>query len=214
MRFGSSSQCPPWSSPIVALAGVAVLACACLGGCVADPAPFNPGDGTIAPGPFYADTVIALRSGGAEPVLCGDVSRDCKKAQGGECADNPALGAPDGRAFTVAAGASIDVAFMCSIGIRETGFDGSANATDDFVVHGSVDGGAFPSVQVSDDGTNYFALRDWQRESAGGPYKTDSGFPFEALGITHARFVRIAETSGKGSIQIDSVEALPLRLKQ
>ncbi len=186
-----------------------------LGGCPAtDPVVINPGDTNPPNGPFYADTVLALRSGGEVPTLCDRIQRKCPEAQGGECGGNLALGEPDDMAFTVAANSSVDVGFMCSIGIRETG---GTTASDDFIVIAkSIDADAFPVVQVSNDASNYTTLNPWPKDTTVNPpvYVLMAGFKLEAEGISNVRYVRIAETSNNGSFSIDAVKALPLQLGQ
>ena len=188
-----------------------------LGGCpTTDPVVINPGDTNTPKGPFYADTVLALRSGGDEPTLCDQIQRKCPTAQGGECGSNLALGEPDDMGYTVAANSSFDVGFMCSIGIREIGGTAaSATASDDFVVIAkSIDANAFPVVQVSNDGTNYDTLNPWPKDKTDGVYLLMAGFKLESQGLINVRYVRIAETSNKGSFSVDAVKALPLQIGQ
>ena len=206
MRIGSSLIALPW----IALCAFGHAACLS-----PDPSVTTPDGGVPLTPSFFADTVMALRSsvGGAGDVMVcpGAFARACGTPQADDCAGNKALGMTDGPSFLIMPAAGIDVGFMCigSVTIREVGNDGSKQASNDFRIHGTADPSALPVVEVSVDGSNFVAVNPWPyADNSRTSYLPDPGFQLEAANLVQVRYVRISEAGSKGTISVDSVEAL------
>ncbi len=164
-----------------------------------------PGEGLDPP--FFADAIIVFGPPG-NVLSCVDVLPVCGDApmpQGGPCAGDAAkIAAHDTVALDVPPLGVLELVFYCST-ILEVG---GAQLSDDFRIWGTADPTSQPIVEVSVDGTTYSAVNLWPR--AGADYAPDPGFQLEVPMLPAARFVRIVETSGAGSLHIDAVEALAL----
>jgi len=173
---------------------------------VGPPSLMAPPDNPLPDVPTYADAVLDI-STGDETIACteeGGVPLCGQAPQAGPCADNAALGPPDGLSHDLGPLDRIELGLLCS-SIREVGGN---TVSDDFRIWGRVEGGAQPVVEVSTDGTNYFAVNFWP--SSMGTYRENPGFQLEVPQIPQARFVRITEVAGQGQIRIDAIEAFPL----
>jgi hypothetical protein len=147
-------------------------------------------------GSLFADAVLAFSVGG-QVTNCADSLGTCGQPATGACANNPALGPPDGQFFQLGANDRIEVGFLCGAIIDHPSVNGTA--TPDLRIHATVPNGASAVVEVSLDGSSYWAL-DYLKQ-------TDQSFDLARIGISIVRFVRIAD-GGQGGIAIDAVEAL------
>jgi len=190
-----------FSSALALVAALAFAACT-----VDDPHVIVPPDRDQGTGPFFADVILGISVGstttscitGGVPVCGTDAP------QTGMCADNPALGPPDGNTFDIMPLGRLELGFLCNT-IREVG---GTMLSNDFVIHGSVEGTVQPIVEVSIDGSSYVAVNYWPRPMPNGPFLTDPGFQLEVPMWSAARFVRISLGAGTGVIHVDAVEAL------
>lgn len=184
------------------------------GGCTVTPPAVNtPPDEPLPDVPHYADVVMGIGDVN-EVTACFSGVPACGAtpgSAGGPCATNAALGANDGKTFTIPPLGRLELGFLCSY-VRELGVVrdslGNSSPSDDLRVWGSVIGGK-PVVEVSQDGSHYVTLNSWLQKSDGG-YVMDPGFKLEVPMWEWARYVRISETSSKGSIVVDALETLPV----
>jgi hypothetical protein len=194
---------------LVSLGALALLASA--GACEPeDPVVNNPGDRPARTTSIYADIIISINSGG-NVTSCVDGIPGCKDnkpvSQTGECAGNPALGKPDGKAFVLGPGDTLEFGILCDA-IVEIG--GTNGASDDFKLWATATGGAQPVVEVSLDGTNFVVTSPWPNPQNKG-FVDNPGFQLEAALLTSARFVRVSNPSSKGMVSIDALEAFPVK---
>jgi hypothetical protein len=163
--------------------------------------------GTLAP--IYADVVLDYSSmTGATSCLGAGGIPVCVQPvmpQTGPCAGNPAIGAPDMSYFTIPASGRIELGFLCSV-ITAQALSPDGTQQPDFVIYGSFTGGAMPAVEVSMDGSNYVSVNPWSQAMFMG--QPAAVFQLAAANLVEARFVRIGEAAGVGSINIDALEAL------
>jgi hypothetical protein len=131
--------------------------------------------------------------------------------QTGPCAGNPAIGAPDNHFFTIQPSGRLDLGFLCSL-ITPNLLDTQGMLQPDFIIYGSLVDNATAAVEVSFDGSSYEPLNKWMEKSfapeTGAQALPGAAFELQAANVTSARFVRISETSGVGTISIDALEAL------
>jgi hypothetical protein len=180
-----------------------------MSGCVpSEPNVPNPTDdfGTLAP--VYADVVISYSSlTGTTSCLGAGGIPVCvmpQMPQTGPCAGNPALGPPDMSYFEIPPSGRIELGFLCSV-ITAQPLIGTMQQPD-FVIYGSFTGGAMPAVEVSMDGSTYVSVNPWMQGSFMG--QPAALFQLAAANLVEARFVRIGEAAGVGSINIDALEAV------
>lgn len=200
---------PTRSSPafaFVAALVTALLATLAFAACtVAEPPVIVPVDRDQGTGPFFADVILGVSVGsntqscisGGVPV-CGSNPAP----QSGPCADNPALGATDGKTYDIVPLGRLELGFLCHT-IREVG---GTMLSNDFVIHGSVEGSVQPIVEVSVDGSDYVAVNYWPKLN--NAFVADAGFQLEVPMWSAARFVRISLGAGTGVIHVDAIEAL------
>jgi hypothetical protein len=179
-------------------------------GCVPEnPAVNAPPNNSMVTAGEFADTVLVYTMGATTVSCVGSGIPVCggTQTQGGSCASNPALGVNDGSSFTVQPLSRIELGFVCRTIVEVGLVPGVPGASNDFKIFGSVVGNAVPAVEVGDDGSAYQTVNPWPK--ANGAYVNDPGFQLEAANVASARWVRIAEVSGQGSLQIDALQALP-----
>ena len=188
---------------------VAPLVCGCT---VDDPFVDNPGDQNQRTQSAYADVVTGY---GAGPFItqCTTSLPVCDKGkvltpQAGPCANNPALGAPDMKTFKIGALGKIEIGLLCGT-IYEIGPEANGMPSMDFKLWATASADALPQVEVSVDGSEYVPLNGWAKSGAG--YADNPGFELEAQELYAARFVRIAEAGGHGTILVDALEAFPVK---
>jgi hypothetical protein len=162
--------------------------------------------GTLAP--IYADIVLSYSSAtGTVNCISGGGIPACvmpEMPQAGPCAGNPALGPPDMNYFTIPANGTLELGFLCSVITARASLP--PMLVPDFVLFGSLMGGASPAVEVSMDGTSYVSVNPWSEGSFDS--QPAALFQLSAANLVESRFVRISETSGQGSISIDALEAV------
>lgn len=193
------------------LAQISLALALLVGGCtVMPPAVDVPPDDTGPRGAVFADVVLGFTSGGSTTSCIANGVPLCGQDPTPQpaCVDDApfALGMNDGKSYTIDKLGRIELGFLCST-IVEVGLSPSGGPSNDFMIYGSVTGAATPIVEVSLDGTLYTAVNFWHKQE--GAFADNPGFQLEVPMLESARFVRISETSGGGTILVDALEALP-----
>lgn len=165
------------------------LALCALTGCMRSSDVNVPNGTTVDAGQSFADLALAWTEGGAL-VTCTDLP-GCPAT--GTCTQHAAVGPPNGMAFVLEPGGSLEVGFLCSFLVERGG------STPELRFHATVSAQASAIVAVSYDGSRYEVLGELNASTL--------ELDLARTELTAARFVRITD-AGAGGIQIDAIEAL------
>jgi hypothetical protein len=170
---------------------VALACAASLVACKASPPDVDagPGDG-VDDAPAYADALLVQQQGGALETCSAGLGCPVDAS----CATHPTLGEPDGETFELAAGARLELGFICAAILDQGGA-----SQDDFRILADVPANARAVIAVSADAPSDYEIVDVLTQ-------TDQPFDLQRAALPYARYLSLTHDTGD-PIAIDAIEA-------